>query len=140
DTLRQAVASNRKNSKLEVELAEVQGLLLCKTGAPDEGLKLLQRAVDKTKNDFGHHAWGNGAYNMEVWGLTALEVGRWNVAEEGLLEALAHDPGSVRAALGLETLCRRLNRPEEAQRYAELAKRFWRKADPDAFLALKQEI
>jgi tetratricopeptide (TPR) repeat protein len=141
DILRQASSSsNRRNAKLEEELAEVQGVLLCKTGAPDEGLKLLQRVVDKTKNDFGHHSWGNGAYYMEIWGLAALEAGRWSIAEEGLLEALAHDPGSVRAALGLEALCKRLDRPAEAERYAQLAKRFWKKADVEAFLTLKEEI
>jgi tetratricopeptide (TPR) repeat protein len=140
DVMRQALSSNRRNAKLEEQLWEVQGMLSCKMGAPDEGLKLLQRAVDKTKNDFGHHSWGNGAYYMETWGLCALEAGRWNIAEEGLLEALAHDPGSVRAALGLEALCKRLGRDTEATRYAELAKRFWKKADLDAFLALKEEI
>src|SRR5262249_18798455 len=75
DVLRQAAPSNRPNAKAEQEYWEVQGVLLCKTGAPDEGLKLLQRAVDRTKNDFFHHAWGNGAYFMEVWGLAALEAG-----------------------------------------------------------------
>jgi tetratricopeptide (TPR) repeat protein len=140
DTLRQASLSGRHNDKLDREFWEVQGMLLCKTGAPDEGLKLLQRTVDKTKDDFGHHAWGNGAYYMEEWGLCALEAGRWTVAEEGLLEALAHDPGSVRATLGLEALCRRLGRTGEADRYAALAKKFWKKADVEAFLALKEQV
>ena len=140
DTLRQAAASGRHNEKVDRELWEVQGMLQCKTGSPDEGLKLLQRTVDKTKDDFGHHAWGNGAYYMEEWGLCALEAGRWTVAEEGLLEALAHDPGSVRAALGLEVLCRRLGRTTEADRYAALAKKFWKKADVEAFLTLKDEV
>ena len=45
------------------------------------------------------------------------------------LEALAHDPGSVRAALGLQVLCERLGRAGEARRYQELAQRSWRKAD-----------
>ena len=46
----------------------------------------------------------------------------------------------MRAALGLEALCKRLDRPAEATRYAALAKRFWKKADVEAFLALKEEI
>jgi tetratricopeptide (TPR) repeat protein len=139
DVLRQAAAQRRNDRQLESRLWETQGLLLCKTGAPDEGLKLLQRAVDRTKNDFGHHAWGNGSYYMEVWGTAALETGRLSVAEEAMLEALAHDPGSVRAALGLQALCLRQNRTAEAARYDELAKRFWRKADLEHFLALRGE-
>src|SRR5207248_2132440 len=73
-------------------------------------------------------------------GLAALGSGRWSVAEEALLEALAHDPGSVRAALGLEAMCRRQGRTAEADRYAALAKKFWKKADLEAFLGLKDEI
>jgi tetratricopeptide (TPR) repeat protein len=139
DTLRQAAADRKRDKQLEARLWETQGLLLCKTGAADEGLKLLQRAVDKTKNDFGHHSWGNGAYYMEEWGTAALETGRLAVAEEAFLESLAHDPGSVRAALGLESLCRKQGRDAEAERYSALAKKFWRKADLERFLALKDE-
>jgi hypothetical protein len=35
----------------------------------------------------------------------------------------------VRAALGLQVLCERQGRTEEAARYAEIARRCWRKAD-----------
>jgi tetratricopeptide (TPR) repeat protein len=139
DVLRQAVADRKRDRQLESRLWETQGMLLCKTGAADEGLKLLQRAVDKTKNDFGHHAWGNGSYYMEEWGTAALETGRLAVAEEAFLESLAHDPGSVRAALGMEALCGKQGRTAEAERYAALAKKFWRKADYERFAALKDE-
>jgi tetratricopeptide (TPR) repeat protein len=126
----QHAARDRKNDKLlEYRLQETQGLLMCQTGAADAGLKLLQRVVDKTKNDYSHHAWGNGAYYMEAWGTAALHAGKNDVAEEAFLEALAHDPGSVRAALGLQVLCEKLDRTDEAERYAELAKRCWAKAD-----------
>src|SRR5262249_23209330 len=88
---------------------------------------------EKSKSDYGHHSWGNGAYYMETWGIEALRAGRNEVAEEALLEALAHDPGSVRAAMGLQILCERLARIPEARRYALLAERAWRKADPQGF-------
>src|SRR5260370_19407592 len=66
---------------------------------------------------------------MEVWGIAALQAHKTEMAEEAFLEALAHDPGSVRAALGLQVLCEKLGRTDEAERYAELAKRCWAKAD-----------
>ena len=139
DVIRQAYSDRRRDTRLELRLWEAQGLLMCRTGAADEGLKLLQRCVDKTKNDFSHHAWGNGATYMETWGDAALSTGRMTVAEEAYLESLAHDPGSVRAALGLEAMCRRQSRVSEADRYAALAKRFWKKADLDAFIRLKED-
>src|SRR5262249_19896378 len=105
-----------------------QGLLLCRTGAGEAGVKLLERAVQKTKDDYSHHAWGNGAYYMEAWGVGALAAGKLDVAEEAFLEALAHDAGSVRAALGLQVLCERQHRIAEAKRYADLAHKCWSRA------------
>jgi hypothetical protein len=98
-------------------------------------LSLLAKAVERTKNEYRHHAWGNGAYYMEVWGSAALQANKLVVAEEAFLEALAHDPGSARAALGLQVLCERLGRADEARHYAELAQRNWRKADAHCLAA-----
>ena len=56
-------------------------------------MKLLKKLVDATKNDFFHHAWGNGAVYMESWGIGALEAGSATDAEEAFQEALAHDAG-----------------------------------------------
>ena len=49
----------RSEKELELRLWETQGIYLCQTGSPDPGLKLLSRCVDKTKDDFSHHSWGN---------------------------------------------------------------------------------
>jgi Tfp pilus assembly protein PilF len=120
---------NKADKELELRLWETQGIYLCQTGAADPGLKLLARCVDRTKDDFNHHSWGNGAYYLEAWGAAALRCHKDAVAEEAYLEALAHDPGSVRAALGLQILCERLGRVEEAKRYGELASRCWGRAE-----------
>jgi Tfp pilus assembly protein PilF len=126
----QTAQRNRKNDRgLELNLWEAQGLYLCQTGAAESGLKLLAKAVERTKSDFSHHAWGNGAYYMEAWGTAALTSGKLDVAEEAFHEALAHDPGSVRAALGMQVLCERTGRLEEMERYAALARRCWYRAD-----------
>jgi tetratricopeptide (TPR) repeat protein len=130
EVLRQAYQTHKTDRTLELRLWEVQGLLMCRTGAADAGVRLLAKAVAKTKDDYQHHAWGNGAYYMEAWGIGALQGGKAEAAEEAFLEALAHDPGSVRAALGMQVLCEQQGRAEEAERFAELARRCWRKADP----------
>jgi len=129
EVLQQAFAGNKNDRNLQFRLWEAQGLYLVQTGAADAGLKLLFRAVERLKDDYNHHSWGNGAYYMEVWGVAALQAGKYDVAEEAYLESLAHDPGSVRAALGLQVMCERLGRTEEAQRYADLARRCWGRAD-----------
>ena len=140
DVLRQASQQRKNDRRLELKLWEVQGRLLCQTGSGEAGLKLLKRAVDRTKDDYGHHAWGEGASNMEAWGVGALEAGDAAAAEEAFLEALAHDAGSVRAALGLQAMCERLGRTDEAQRYAAVAKRCWAKADSRHFEALRNDM
>jgi Tfp pilus assembly protein PilF len=133
EVLRQQVQKRQGGKPAELRLWEVQGRLLCQTGRPDAGLKLLKRAVDKTKDDFGHHAWGNGASLMEAWGVAALEAGRVADAEEAFQEALAHDAGSVRGALGLWAICRKAGRADEADRFLALAKKCWASADPADF-------
>jgi len=137
EVLQHLCGENKADKRQEFRLLEVQGLYLCQIGSADAGLKLLFRAVDRTKNDYSHHAWGNGAYYMELWGLGALKTSKYEVAEEAYLEALAHDSGSVRAALGLQVMCERLGRTEEAQRYADLARRCWSRADSQR---LEQEL
>jgi len=103
-------------------------------------LKLLAKAVEKTKDEYNRHAWGHGAYWMECWGIAALKANRLSVAEEAFLESLAHDAGSVRGALGMQVVCERQGRTEEALRFAELAQRCWRKADPGRIEAELQDL
>ncbi len=138
DVLKAAI--KKGDSRGNYRLWEVQGRLECQSGNGEAGVKLIKRIVDKTKNDFGHHAWGGGAYFMEQWGIGALEAGLTAQAEEAFQEALAHDAGSVRGALGLWALCDRLGRADEAGRYLKVAKRCWSKADPADFDALKADM
>jgi tetratricopeptide (TPR) repeat protein len=139
EVLRHEFQTKRNNKQLEFRLWEMQGALLCRQGAADEGLKLLSRAVDRSKDDYSHHSWGNGAYYMELWGQAALRAGKDDVAEEAFLEALAHDHGSVRAAVGMQVLCEKQGRSDEALKFGELAQRCWRKADPQALETLRTE-
>ena len=140
DVMRQVQQTKRGDRRLDQRLWEVQGRLLCATGAGTEGLKLLQRTVEKTKDDYYQHAWGGGAYFMEAWGTGALDAGNKEAAEEAFLEALAHDSGSVRAALGMEVLCSRVGRTDEARRFAALARRLWSKADPIDLESLRDDM
>jgi hypothetical protein len=127
--LQHASRKRRADRRGELRLLEVQGLYQCLTGAGGAGLKSLGKTVSNTKDDYGHHAWGNGAYFMEAWGVGALWAGKLDVAEEAFLEALAHDPGSVRGALGMQVVCERQGRTEEASRFATVAQRAWSRAD-----------
>jgi hypothetical protein len=140
DTLRQTQQTRKADRNLERRLWEVQGLHLCQKGEGEAGLKLLRKLVDATKNDFSHHAWGNGAVYMESWGVGALEAGNASEAEEAFQEALAHDAGSVRGALGLWALCERLGRTEEGERYLKVAQRVWAKADVQDFAGLQASM
>ena len=140
DTLREAQKTRKSDKTLEVKLWEVQGRHLCQTGQGEAGLKLLKRVIDKTKDDYKHHAWGNGAVYMESWGLAALDAGHAKDAEEAFQEALAHDSGSVRGALGMWAVCSRLGRHEEAARYLKVAQRCWSRAAAKDFESLKDLV
>jgi tetratricopeptide (TPR) repeat protein len=135
EVLQQAYQQKKDDRQLELRLWETQGWYMSQTGAAEAGLKLLAKTVERTKNDYFHHSWGNGAYYMETWGIAALHAGKTEVAEEAFLESLAHDPGSVRAALGLQVLCERQGRTEEATKYSELAHRCWNRAEASVLAA-----
>ena len=139
DVMRQSMTPSIGGGN-QVRLWEIQGRVMCRCGQGEAGVKLLRRAVDKTKDDFNHHAWGGGAYHMEAWGLAALEAGLAADAEEAFQEALAHDNGSVRGALGLWALCTRLGRADEAARYFKLAQRCWAKADGELFDRVRSDF
>lgn len=140
EVLRQAQQAKRGDRRQELRIWEVQGRLECQTGNGGTGIKLLKRTIDKTKDDYQHHAWAGGAYYMEVWGVAALEAGIAAEAEEAFQEALAHDAGSVRGALGMWAVCDRLGRADEAARYLKVARRCWAKAEPHAFAQLQQDL
>lgn len=129
EVLQHAFRDKKGDQTLQLRLWETQGLYLCAIGSGSAGLKLLAKAVNKLKDEYGHHAWGNGAYYMEAWGLGALQANRLDIAEEAFHEALAHDPGSVRAALGMQVVCERQGRSEEVISYSTLARRCWARAD-----------
>lgn len=136
-SLGEAQEKRKSDKQLERRLNETKGwLMCCQCCRADEGLKLLEAIVKQTKNNYDQHAWGHGAYYMEVWGHAAMCAGRLDVAEEAFLEALAHDPGSAHAAMGLHVLCQRQGRGDEAVRYAALARRCWRNAEVRSFDAL----
>ena len=64
--LQQAFRDRRHDKTVEARLWETQGMLMCCQGQGDGGLKLLAKAVERTKNDYRHHAWGNGALHGVV--------------------------------------------------------------------------
>ena len=74
---------------------------------------------------------------MEQWGLGALQVGDSSQAEEAFLEALAHDPASCRAAIGLRILAEQAGNTARAEQYAALAARCWARADPGSLAVLE---
>ena len=59
---------------------------------------------------------------------------------EAFLESLAHDAGSAKAAFGLEALCTRLGRSDEAYQYANLGRRLWAKANATDLENLRNDM
>lgn len=126
EILENALFKNPADRNLQWQTSELRGKILCKTGLHEQGLPMLRKAVEGTMNDYGTHAWGHGAYFMEQWGLAALECGEESTAEEGFLEALAHDKGSIIGALGMMSLSEKRGQPKEAEKYLAMARKSWK--------------
>jgi pentatricopeptide repeat protein len=135
EALEEALKKNTGDKKLQSRVWETRGLSHCKSGLADEGLEMLKKAAVAAQKDYQQHAWGHGAYYMEVWGQAALAAGKEAVAEEAFLEALAHDPGSFHGALGLQVLCERTNRADEAKQYQAMAEKAWQHAEVKVYHA-----
>lgn len=130
-TLQTPPDKNAKTNRGELEnhLLETEGLLLCQQGDAKAGLALLAKLGERTKNVHRQMGWAHGAYFDEVRGIAALKTGQDDIAEEALQHALAHDRGSARGALGMQVLCERQGRNDEAKRFHDLARRIWENAD-----------
>lgn len=131
EALQTAPEKNPKTNRGQLEnwQMEAEGVLLCQQGDIKPGLALLAKVRERTKDSHKHMGWAYGAYYDEIYGTAALRSGQEEIAEEALLHALAHDSGSVRGALGMQILCERQGRDEEAKRFRDLAGRIWQKAD-----------
>jgi Tetratricopeptide repeat len=149
EALRQALETvpeedtKQNRRQLENRLWETQGLLQCQQGDAQAGLRLLAKVVDRTMGTIAELKKANGAYYIDTWGLAALKSGQDKVAEFAFLEALTHESGSARAALGMQILCERQGRDEEARRYRDRARRIWQWSDPgvlDAELSYLREF
>lgn len=119
----------KKNPANLYRYNEVKGRYLVQTGQVDEGLKLLKEAGAKAVKDTALHAWGGGSYVLEVWGEAALRARRWDEAEEAYHEALAHEHGSILAALGMQVVWEMRGKRELADHYAARAAAIWKVAD-----------
>ncbi len=128
EVVRAAHEKKPKDQKLEKKYWTIDGIAKCRKGNVNEGLKQLKKLVDWSKDDYRAHSWGGGASYMLIWGKEALRAGRFDVAEEAFLEAIAHDPGNVYGCLGMQAICEVQDRKSEAKRFAEIAKRSWAKA------------
>lgn len=123
-----------KEARQDKKVNEVRGLVLCKTGHADQGLAILKKLADGAKNNYEQHAWGHGAYYMETWGMAALAAGKEAAAEEAFLEAIAHDPGSFQGPLGMQILCERTGRTDDAKQFQTMAQKAWQHAELKTFL------
>lgn len=129
ETLEQSLKSNSNDKKLQNRVWETRGVYLCQTGQSEQGLGMLKKAAVASQSNYEQHAWGHGAYFMEIWGQAALAAGNHAEAEEAFLEALAHDPGSFCGAAGLMVLCERTGKHDDAAQYRAMAEKAWQHAE-----------
>lgn len=129
ETLEESLKKNSSDKKLQNRVWETRGLYLCQTGQSEQGLGMLKKAAVASQSNYEQHAWGHGAYFMEIWGQAALAAGNHAEAEEAFLEALAHDPGSFYGAAGLMVLCERTGKLDDVAQYRTMAEKAWQHAE-----------
>ncbi|MHB2019568.1 MAG: hypothetical protein ACYCW6_21705 [Candidatus Xenobia bacterium] len=103
---------------------------LIETGKVDQGFALFRKTAARSVNDANLHFFGGGGYFPEVYGEEALRHHRLDEAEFAFSESLAHDHGSIVAALGMQVVEEARGNKELAASYAARAADMWKHADP----------
>lgn len=114
----------------DYKLREARARILCATGKVEEGLKLFRATAWASVTDGSYHFFGGGGYFPEAWGEEALRQGKLDQAAVAFHEALAHEHGSIVAALGMQVVWERREKPDLAKHYADRAAKIWAGADP----------
>ncbi|HEY3998959.1 MAG TPA: hypothetical protein VGO93_08860 [Candidatus Xenobia bacterium] len=128
------------NADTDLWSDEVRGRMLLASGHSASGLGAMRSLARWADGLEESHRWGQGAYYDELWGEAALRTGHLAEAQEAFGEALAHEHGSIVAALGLEVVSEHLHQTDEAASYAARARGIWRQADAGALDRLRQRL
>jgi hypothetical protein len=126
----------RKRALNAYSYNEVLARYMIASGQVEQGMQLFKRTAEKSISDGSLHFFGGGGYFPEAWGEEALRLNRLDDAELAFHEALAHEHGSVVAALGMQVVWERRGDLEMASHYAARAADIWKNADPGALQRL----
>jgi tetratricopeptide (TPR) repeat protein len=109
----------------------LRGELALRSGARDEGRRVLQAVQTTLRALPGPDAWIQALFRLELIARAARDVGDWELADHTARQMLEHDPAYAGAHLAAALVSVQAGRTEQAERAFAEARRFWQDADAD---------
>jgi tetratricopeptide (TPR) repeat protein len=109
----------------------LRGEILLRTGAAEEGRRVLKDALRAVRALPGPDAWIQALFRLELIARAARDVGDWELAEYSAGQMIDHDPSYAGSHLALALVAAHGGRPADASRALEAAEGFWKDADRD---------
>jgi tetratricopeptide (TPR) repeat protein len=112
-------------------LQQLQGEFLLRTGQREQGRAMLEELAGKVRAAPGPDAWTQALFTLESIARTARDVGAWDFAAWAARQMLEHDPSYAGSHYALGLALERQGDAAKARAELELARRYWKNADPD---------
>ena len=112
-------------------LQALEGEFFLRTGQKEKGRQMLQEAVRKLRAAPGPDAWTQALFTLEAVARVARESGDWQLADWTAHQMLEHDPNYAGTHYALALVGEHNGDRAATRAELELARRYWKKADPD---------
>jgi tetratricopeptide (TPR) repeat protein len=114
-----------------IPLQTLQGEFFLRTGQQAKGRPMLEEVVRKLRALPGPDAWTQTLFTLDSLARAARDAGEWDLAEWLARQMLDHDPNYAGTHYALGLAARHRGDGTGARREFDLAKQYWKNADPD---------
>jgi tetratricopeptide (TPR) repeat protein len=117
-------------------LQQLQGEFFLRTGERDKGRQMLRDVIAKVRAAPGPDAWVQGVFTIEAIARAARDVDDWEFAGWAAAQLLEHDPNYGGSHYAMALAARHDGDRARAATEMQLAKQYWKNADPDVHALL----
>jgi hypothetical protein len=117
-------------------LQQLQGEFFLRTGERDKGRQMLRDVIAKVRAAPGPDAWVQGVFTIEAIARAARDVDDWEFAGWAAAQLLEHDTNYGGSHYAMALAARHDGDRARAATEMQLAKQYWKNADPDVHALL----
>jgi tetratricopeptide (TPR) repeat protein len=112
-------------------LKQLQGEFFLRTGQGEKGRTMLDQVARDVRALPGPDSWSEALFTLEAIARAARDVGDWELARGMARQLFEHDPSYAGTHYALALVAEHDGDAVKTRAEFALARRYWRKADPD---------